>query len=40
MAFLTELLSSTVQYVIMIAIAVGAFCLGGALSKNKKKKAK
>ena len=40
MAFLQELLSSGIQYVLMLAIAVGAFCLGGALSKNKKKKQK
>jgi hypothetical protein len=37
MAFLTELLSATAQYIFMIAVAVGCFCLGGALSKNKKK---
>ena len=37
MAFLNELISSGIQYVLMLAIAVGAFCLGGALSKNKKK---
>ena len=40
MAFLTELLSSTVQYVLMIGIMIGCCCLGAALSKNKKKKAK
>ena len=40
MAFLTELLSSGIQYVLMLAIAVGCFCLGAAISKNKKKKAK
>lgn len=40
MAFLQELLSSGIQYVLMLAIAVGAFCLGGALSKGKKKKQK
>jgi len=40
MAFLTELLGSTAQYIFMIAVAVGCFCLGAALSKNKKKKAK
>ena len=40
MAFLQELLSSGIQYVLMLAIAVGAFCLGAALSKNKKKKQK
>ena len=38
--FLSELLSSTVQYVLMLGVAVGCFCLGAALSKNKKKKAK
>ncbi len=40
MAFLTELLSSTAQYVFMIAAAVGCACLGAALSKNKKRKKK
>ena len=40
MAFLAELLSSTAQYVFMLAVAVGCFCLGAAISKNKKKKAK
>lgn len=40
MEFLSELLSSTIQYVFMIGVAVGCFCLGGALSKNKKKKTK
>lgn len=40
MDFLAELLSSGIQYVLMLAIAVGAFCLGGALSKGKKKKQK
>jgi len=38
MTFLGELLSSGIQYVVMLAIAVGAFCLGAAVSKNKKKK--
>lgn len=38
--FLSELLGSTVQYVLMLGVAVGCFCLGAALSKNKKKKAK
>jgi len=40
MAFWEELLSSGIQYIVMLAIAVGAFCLGAAVSKNKKKKAK
>lgn len=40
MSFLAELLSSTAQYIFMIAVAVGCFCLGAALSKNKKKKVK
>ena len=40
MTFFTELLSSSVQYIIMLAVAVGAFCLGAAISKNKKKKVK
>jgi len=40
MAFLGEFLSSTIQYVLMICVAVGAFMLGAALSKNKKKKQK
>lgn len=38
MAFLTEFLSSTAQYIFMIAVAVGCFCLGAAMSKNKKQK--
>ena len=38
MTFLGELLSSGIQYIVMLAIAVGAFCLGAAVSKNKKKK--
>ena len=37
MTFLGELLSSGIQYVLMLAIAVGAFCMGAAVSKNKKK---
>lgn len=40
MAFLGELLSSGIQYVVMLGIAVGAFCLGAAVNKNKKKKGK
>jgi hypothetical protein len=40
MAFLGELISSTIQYVLMLGVAVGAFALGAALSKNKKKKQK
>lgn len=40
MAFLSELLSATVQYVLMIGVAVGCVCLGAAVSKNKKKKVK
>ena len=40
MACLSELLVSGIKYVVMLAIAVGAFCLGGALSKGKKKKQK
>lgn len=40
MAFLTELLSSAVQYIFMIAVAVGCVCLGAVVSKNKKKKTK
>ena len=40
MAFLQELLGSGIQYVLMICVAVGCFCLGAALSKNKKKKTK
>lgn len=40
MAFLEELLSSGIQYVLMLVIAVGCFCLGGAVSKHKKKKVK
>jgi len=38
MTFLGELLSSGIQYIVMLAIAVGAFCLGASVSKNKKKK--
>ncbi len=38
MEFLAELLSSSLQYIFMIAVAVGCFCLGAALSKNKKAK--
>jgi len=37
MAILAELLSSGIQYVLMLGVAVGCFCLGAALSKNKKK---
>ena len=37
MEFLQELLSSGIQYVLMLAIAVGAFCMGATMSKNKKK---
>ncbi len=40
MDFLTELLSSTIQYVFMLGVAVGCICLGAAVSKNKKKKVK
>lgn len=40
MDFLGELFSSGIQYVIMLAIAVGCFCLGAQVSKNKKKKQK
>ncbi len=40
MDFLAELLSSSIQYVLMLGVAVGCFCLGAAISKNKKKKAK
>lgn len=40
MTFLTELLSSTAQYIFMIAVAVGCFCLGAAVSKHKKPKTK
>lgn len=40
MEFLAELLSSSIQYVLMLGVAVGCFCLGAAISKNKKKKAK
>jgi len=40
MAVLAELVSSGIQYVLMLGVAVGCFCLGAALSKNKKKKQK
>ncbi len=40
MAFLGELLGSTVQYVLMIGVAVFCCCLGAAVGKHKKKKAK
>ena len=40
MGFLAELGSATVQYVLMIAGAVGCACLGAAIGKSKKKKAK
>ncbi len=40
MEFLAELLSSSIQYVLMLGVAVGCFCLGAAIRKNKKKKAK
>lgn len=40
MEFLNELLSSTIQYVLMLGVAVGCVCLGAAVSKNKKQKAK
>lgn len=40
MTFLAELLSSGIQYVLMLGVAVGCFCLGAALSKNKKTKKK
>lgn len=40
MAFLSELASSTIQYVLMLLVAVGAFMFGAVLSKNKKKKEK
>ena len=37
MAFLSTLLISTVQYVLMLGVAVGCFCLGAAVKKNKTK---
>ncbi len=40
MDFLAELLSSGIQYVLMLGVAVGCFCLGAAVSKNKKAKKK
>lgn len=40
MAFLGELLASTVQYVLMIGVMIGCCCLGAAVSRHKKKKAK
>ena len=38
MDFLVEFIQSSIQYVAMIAVAVGCFCLGAAFAKNKKKK--
>lgn len=35
--FLAELVSSSIQYVLMIGVAAGCFCLGAALAKKKKK---
>ena len=40
MTFLAELLSSGIQYVLMLGVAVGCFCLGAAISKGKRKKQK
>ena len=40
MDFLVELIQSSIQYVLMIVVAVGCFCLGAAVSKHKKKKNK
>ena len=40
MDFLVELIQSSIQYVAMLAVAVGCFCLGAAVSKHKKKKNK
>ena len=35
--FVTTLISSTVQYVLMLGVAVGCVCLGAAVKKNKTK---
>ncbi len=35
--FLAELVSSSIQYVFMIGVAAGCFCLGAVLAKRKKK---
>ena len=37
MGFLSALLASTVQYVVMLGVAVGCVCLGAAVKKNKTK---
>ena len=37
MMILGELLASTVQYVLMLGVAVGCVCLGAAVKKNKTK---
>lgn len=40
MDFLVEFIQSSIQYVLMLALAVGCFCLGAAFSKRKSKKKK
>ena len=35
--FVGTLISSTVQYVLMLGVAVGCVCLGAAVKKNKTK---
>ena len=35
--FVSTLISSTVQYVLMLGVAVGCVCLGAAVKKNKTK---
>lgn len=40
MDFLVTFIQSTIQYVLMIALAVVCVCLGAVVAKNKKKKQK
>ena len=35
--FVSTLIISTVQYVLMLGVAVGCVCLGAAVKKNKTK---
>ncbi len=35
--FVSTLISSTIQYVFMLGVAVGCICLGAAVKKNKTK---
>ena len=40
MDFLVEFIQSSIQYVLMLALAVGCFMLGATVAKSKKKKTK